>query len=126
MITRIRLPCDNRHLIRDPITTNTIGDLDRVNLNDAWIWANTLVKTRIPKLFSTSQGLAGHVEQLQNELNRFKISKMEGCNTVDVPHLITIMQFVRQSVKKAKHASTILLPNNLFLEFPLISDKLRI
>lgn len=125
-ISRVRWPIDDRHAIREPIRRITVGGEERIDIADACIYANTLVKSRIPQLFLTLPGLPGHVTQLQNELNRFKISKMEGCSAKDVPQLITIMKFVRSSVIKSKNASTIPLPNNLFLNFPLISDRIRI
>jgi|GEM_PF-1474882 hypothetical protein len=133
-ITRIRSQVYDRHAIGDPIQKIGINGEDRFDLTAAEKSANTLMKTRIPQLFLTLPRLEGHVEQLQNELNRFKVSNfegkrikmLEGCSTKDIPSLIIIMKRLRNAVIKAKNASTIPLPNNLFLNFPLISDKVRI
>lgn len=126
MITvRERSQIDNRHMIREPIQKDP---LNRIDLAYATGWSNTLVKTRIPQLFLTTAGLAGHVLQVQNELNRFKISKLENC-VGDVSPLVDIMKFVRNSIKASMEAARqrgFPMPNNLFLDFPLISDRLKI
>ena len=125
MITvRDRSQVDNRHMIRDPM--RAVPMTNRIDLLTAAAWSNTLVKTRIPQLFLTLPGLPGHVMQLQNELNRFKISKLEGCRVDEISGLIAIMKFVRKSIKKSMKATNLPLPNNLFLEFPFISDRLKI
>lgn len=124
IIVRDRSRVDNRHMIRDPIRIDPLTN--RIDLLTAAVWSNTLVRTRIPQLFLTLPGLPGHVMQLQNELNRFKISKVEGCRVDEMSGLIAIMKFVRESIKKSKKESAIPLPNNLFLEFPFISDGLKI
>lgn len=124
---RKRSEIDERHMIRDPIRIDPVSH--RIDSRAAACWANTLVKTRIPHLFDTRERLAGHVQQLQNELNRCTISKLEGCPTDGIGELIRQIKFVRDATKKAIAAarqSGFPMPNNLILEFHCISDQLKI
>lgn len=119
--------CVDRHAIINPIDIDPVTN--KVNLRAASIWANTLVKKRIPQLFLTQEGLAGHVQQLQNELNRLKVRNLEGCSTDGISALVKKVHFVRSSVQKSVDAARqdgFPLPNNLILEFPLISDRVKI
>lgn len=126
-ISRDRSQVDDRHTIRDPLNMDPVTQA--IDLTSAAGWANTLAKTRIPQLFLTQNGLAGHVNQLQNELNRFKVSKLEGYCADGIDEVLLQIKFVRDSIKKSKEAARqngFPLPNNLTLEFPFISDRLII
>lgn len=125
-INRVRSQIDNMHQIRDPIRKINLAGEDRIDLNEVKIYANTLAKTRIADLFVTLENLPGHIVQLQNELNRLKVSKMEGCSGQDIPDLMNTIKFLKHSVIKSKKASPVSLPNQYLLEFPIILDKVKI
>ena len=61
IFTRNRSVTDNRHAIRHPYGPGQ---------QDMAIYANTPLKKRISTLFTTLPGLAGHVKQIQDQLNR--------------------------------------------------------
>lgn len=64
-ICRYRGVKDDIHHIRNPYGS----------MEDMAIYANTLAKTRIPDLFRTRRGLAGHVQQIQQEINRLSATR---------------------------------------------------
>ncbi len=122
MLVRNRREIDDRHHIRNPLTVHQ----NRIDLHEARIWSNTLAKERIPQLFKTERGLAGHISQLQNELNRFDLKKVKECEVDGVDELREISKFIKRSVEKSMEAATISLTHNLTLEFHMTSDKLII
>lgn len=117
--SRTRGICDNRHQIRDPYKNQQLNNTD--------VWANTLLKTRIPELFKTQQGLPGHVEQLQSELNRIK--KVENLSGEIVAHATGVMKRIHGATQKVLEAARkrpdLNFPANLCLQFPLIQNELH-
>lgn len=117
--SRTRSVCDDRHQIRNPYAHNLPSNIDA--------WGNTLLKTRIPDLFRTRQGLEGHVVQLQNELNR--INKVEHLTGDVVAHATGVMRriygAVEKAVEAAEQSSDLGLPAHLSLYFPLIQNEIH-
>lgn len=56
----------NRHKIPDPVESDKALKL----------WANSLMQERIPDLFKTEEGLKGHVDQIQSEINRISCENL--------------------------------------------------
>lgn len=117
---RNRSSSDDRHMIRSPYTPpNPFSAMDA--------WANTLVKTRIPDLFRSIHGLAGHAQQIQNELNR--LARVEGRSGDEVTYAIGISHFIRHALKQAMEeaeSSNFVMPNNIVIYFHLLNDNLII
>lgn len=91
-IIRYRSEVDERHTIRNPHGPHP-RDMD--------VWANTLVKTRIPDLYRTLIGVPGHAKQIENEIKR--LSKFqEGASGEIATKAIEISKFIRHSLNKAK------------------------
>lgn len=126
-IVRMRSELDERHNIRDPFTIDPLTQC--ISLTAIAGWTNTLVKTRVPQLFLTEKGLPGHVNQLQCELNRLKVCKLEGFSSEGFETVMCSIKFVKKAAQKSKEAAQqrgFQMPNNLVLEFPFISDCLKI
>lgn len=90
---RHRAHCDNRHGIRDPLGPG---------INDMEVFANTLLKTRIPDLFRTLEGLRGHAQQIDQHLRRLNV---EGQPGEVVVRAIEVSKLVRRALKKAREAA---------------------
>jgi hypothetical protein len=93
MTIRVRSTIDNRHNIRNPYGPQ----------KDLEIWANTLLKTRIPTLFLTPQGLKGHAQQIQNELNR--LGTADQLTPALKARAICVAKLIKSSLIKAKNAA---------------------
>ncbi|MCB1118263.1 MAG: hypothetical protein KDK50_06765 [Chlamydiia bacterium] len=91
---RYRLETDDRHAIRNPY---------RPGEHDMAIYANTLLKKRIPTLFTTLPGLPGHVTQIQNELNR--LAQIEGLSGEQVAEAIKTSKLIRSAIIAVKQAA---------------------
>src|SRR5215831_1145757 len=69
-------PVNDKHNITDPYTNPTV-------------WLNTMKSTRVAELFKTPGGLNGHVQQVQQEIDRLisernQRAKLEGQNGADL------------------------------------------
>jgi len=65
MTIRARSVADDKHNIRDPLTS----------VNDCRVFTNTLLKKKLASYFLTAGGLKGHALQLEQQLVR--LSKVE-------------------------------------------------
>jgi hypothetical protein len=88
---RYRHEQDDKHHIRNPLSPVE---------KDMQVFANTLVKTRIPDLFKTEGGLKGHAEQIQCEINR--LSHVEGLSGDIVCRAVETSRFIRECLIKSK------------------------
>lgn len=91
-MNRTRSIVDDRHLIRDPWGPGN---------EDMEIWANTVAKTRIATLFITPEGVRGHAQQIQIEVNRISLSRTEGKSGEKVARAINASKFLRSALLKA-------------------------
>ena len=94
-IARLRSTVDDRHNIRDPYGPGP---------NDMAIFANTLVKERVADLFRTQEGLKGHAEQIEQQLNR--LTRVEGQPGEMTEKAVNTAKFIRTSIKKAMKAAS--------------------
>lgn len=75
---------DNRHNITNPH-------------QDATRWLNTMKRTRVAELFRTEQGLPGHVQQIQNEINRVK-NNLNGKTGKEVTEYTAALKSLKNSI----------------------------
>ncbi len=85
-------PVDNRHNISDPH-------------KDATRWLNTMKQTRVAELFRTSQGLPGHVQQIQNEINRVK-NNLNGKTGKEVTEYTAALKALRNAIVASSKGAT--------------------
>lgn len=90
IICRYRAIRDDIHHIRNPYGSK----------EDMAIFANTLAKKRIPDLFQTQARLAGHVQQIQQELNRLAATRGHSAEMIE--QAIHTSRFIRSSLQKSK------------------------
>ena len=93
MTIRFRSIIDDRHTIRNPLGPQ----------NNLEIWANTILKTRIPTLFLTVGRFEGHAQQIQQELNRLGAVDQLAPELKD--RAIHVSKLIKHSLIKAKEAS---------------------
>ncbi|QLE45845.1 hypothetical protein FD723_37040 (plasmid) [Nostoc sp. C052] len=60
-------------------------------------WLNTMKQTRVAELFGTKKGLVGHVQQIQNEINRVN-KNLNGKKGQEVTEYITALKSLRTSI----------------------------
>lgn len=109
---------DDKHHIRDPLENDSADDVST--------WANTLKKTRIKELFLSLEGLKGHVQQLQNELNRTTPERLDGCSAPTVEAAYEANRALHKAIKKAMQAALFKLSGTLKLNIPLLKDAIVI
>lgn len=103
-INKYYLPQDDRHAIRDPFgTTEHYKDPCRPEICDMDVFANTLMKTRIPDLFVSQEGLQGHAEQIQDQLNR--IARVKNRSDEEVAKAICVSKLLRNALIKSRQAA---------------------
>ena len=74
------------------------------NIQSLRVFTNALLKTRIPDLFKTQAGLAGHVMQVQQEVNRLKdIEGLDGSVVDEIIHTETV---IKAALKKSADAAS--------------------
>lgn len=81
---------------------------DRHNIPSPWEntgqWLSTILKERVGSLYKTEEGFPGHLEQLQDELNRCKPRKREE-GLERTPDIINAVRKIKDSVIKATKAA---------------------
>lgn len=110
---------DDKHAIRDPFGPNP---------NDMGVWMQTLLKTRIPELFLTKEGLPGHVVQIQCEINR--ISKVEGRSGEEVSRAVWNSEKIQDALIKSRDAARAqgfpCWDPSLYIHLPLLNDVVKL
>lgn len=110
-MSRARGVTPNRHALPNPLS----------NSESLKQWEQGLMKGRISELFKTERGLQGHVEQIQNELNRLSISKL---SEIECPgDYFTLLQQVdfriRKALTSAAAAAAFKLPRQHLITSPI-------
>lgn len=107
---RIRSQDVDRHNIPKPFMKLKHGEQGLLldNIKSLRIFTNALLKTRIPDLFKTQAGLAGHVTQLQQEINRLK--NIEDLDGSAVDEIIHTEKIIKKALKKSAGAASFPLP----------------
>ncbi len=90
-IIRDRSQSDDRHAIRDPFGPDA---------RDMSVFTNTLMRERIPQLFQTAAGFAGHAQQLQQELNR--LANVEGRSGAEIERAVSASKCLKAALLKSK------------------------
>ncbi len=88
-----------RHLIPDDhhaISNPTAG------VDEARAWGLTMRCVRVASLFRTQEGLPGHAEQIQKELNRTK--RLDGVDQAVVVEVVKEVEGVYRALEKTKIA----------------------
>lgn len=131
------MPAASETLTRTPSTVRTIRRAavrDRHAIPDpktgvaqAREWANTLANTRVPDLFKTKEGLVGHMQQLQCELNRAR--DLRGLEDEHKETIIESQKMLKKGVEKAKQAAKkagMELDGSLKLTFDALKDAIKV
>ncbi|MGA8164750.1 MAG: hypothetical protein WB791_06980 [Waddliaceae bacterium] len=94
---------DNKHQIRDPISNDPVLSN---RIRDAMVWSKTITQGRVSELYKSVLGIPGHVQQIQQEINRVSQAKLGDAN-IHPAHCKAIVQGianVMNAIKKAKAA----------------------
>ncbi len=111
--SRARNARGNRHLLAPPWAS----------FKDAEIWENMMLKERVGPLFNRQKGLAGHVQQVQFELNRCTAKHMEGFDDQTlVSRVCEACRRVYAGIQEAKLENSHMCQGSLKLSFPLLSS----
>jgi hypothetical protein len=113
-----RTPPDNKHAIRDPLGPGP---------KDLKIWRSTITARRVSELFKTAQGVPGHAQQIQNEVNR--LSNVITVAPGKADEAKESLRQIKQAIEKAKiaaEADGYSAPHSTLIQFPLINDNIQV
>lgn len=115
-LSRYRSEEQDRHNLPDPKTSIRATEL----------WEHGMLRERVSDLFKTSQGLPGHAQQIQQQLNRTSWNRLTGLSGKHVVRLLLAVNRIIGGIKAINEASSIRPPTALMIFSPMTQQAVKI